>query len=82
MEDNETFTAQFDPRRQAVGDIIGEAWATYNEDNPAQLIADMILATSICAEMMEADISDIKPLFDLAKTNAEIAARHILAGAK
>lgn len=76
--ENETFTASLDPRRAEVSNIVAEAWGTYDENNPAQVITDLIMATAICAELMEADISDIQSMFDSAKSNAVKAARALM----
>lgn len=77
--ETETFTATLDPRRPEVTNIVAEAWGSYDENNPAQLLADLVMATAICAEIMEADYNDIQPMFDNARGNAAKAAKAIMA---
>lgn len=77
MDDFETHTAPLNPNRPCVSKHIELALSNYNEDQPAHVVTDMVMALSILAEVIGVDTSEIQSVFDLAKPDA-IKAANIL----
>jgi hypothetical protein len=77
--DTETVTTTLDPRRSQVTDMVVLALSGANEDQRAQLIADMVMAFSIVAYVVDADITDMQHMVDAAAKNAKKVGDHVLA---
>jgi Asp-tRNA(Asn)/Glu-tRNA(Gln) amidotransferase C subunit len=77
--DTETVTTTLDPRRSQVANLVDLALSEAAEDQRGQLIADMVMAISIVANVADVDITDMQHMVDAAASNAKKAGDHLLA---
>jgi hypothetical protein len=76
--DTETVTTTLDPRRSQVKDMVALALEGVEFDQRGQLIADMVMAFSIVAYVVDADITDMQHMVDAASKNAKKVCDHVL----
>lgn len=74
----ETVQTILNPSRQQVRNLVAQA-LNDSEGDPAQVFADMIMATAQVAAMGDIEITGIEEMFHTAMPNAKIAGDYVLA---
>ena len=74
MSEFETHEVIMSPGNASVAKLLAASAECYDEENPAQVITDMVMALMITVELLEAKAGALEELIETARPGAKVAA--------